>query len=418
MLRDLCTHICGLAKQRDLFIQVLQKTHDPNSLPISIPITRWNYLLCQFQRAQCFELSITFYKNTPEGEKYHLAEEIWVAIELIEPSLDLFEKACAIFQSKSPTKHLVLPYYKVILNCLTHYDRCNTTLLSTYLLSPNSWASLFGEDYFWCWRRALHPRRVRRRRGGRQSINSFTQPARWSHHCFHRNPLGKSSPKLIMASCCRSSATFFLSSTTANQLWMQSGPNAVFFSHSHHRFTSRYAKVDQNMPRSSPKHEPISISSALKERYITPFKVIYKKIRGKEASSTIDQSSSRLAPAQTQIQYPQGTHVSENLSQPSLKPLPATIREAWAVGLQGQHPGQFSRLRDKAASPIPHISLASPQPPSEHILTSAHSPSHESLSQEPVSPPQPRTTPRKSLLQAYLVLPALLDQSNQPVLNA
>ncbi|MBW0490180.1 hypothetical protein O181_029895 [Austropuccinia psidii MF-1] len=51
-LRALCSHIRGSAKQRDAFIQARNKTRDPRVLPISIPMTRWNYFLHQIQRAQ------------------------------------------------------------------------------------------------------------------------------------------------------------------------------------------------------------------------------------------------------------------------------------------------------------------------------------------------------------------------------
>ncbi|MBW0470997.1 hypothetical protein O181_010712 [Austropuccinia psidii MF-1] len=41
----------------------------------------------------------------------------------------MFEQACSIFQSNTPTKHLVLPYHHVILNQLIHYSG----------VSPHSW---------------------------------------------------------------------------------------------------------------------------------------------------------------------------------------------------------------------------------------------------------------------------------------
>ncbi|MBW0490179.1 hypothetical protein O181_029894 [Austropuccinia psidii MF-1] len=41
----------------------------------------------------------------------------------------MFEKSCNVFQSKAPTKHLVLPYYKVLINRLKHYSQ----------VSPPTW---------------------------------------------------------------------------------------------------------------------------------------------------------------------------------------------------------------------------------------------------------------------------------------
>ncbi|MBW0463201.1 hypothetical protein O181_002916 [Austropuccinia psidii MF-1] len=120
-LRDLCSHIRGSGKQRDLFIQARNKTRDPKILPINIPMTRWNFFLHQIQRAQRLKLSIQLYTSTPDGKNYYLSKKIWSSMEFMEPILVLFEKACNVFQSKSPTKHLVLPYYQVIMKRLEHY---------------------------------------------------------------------------------------------------------------------------------------------------------------------------------------------------------------------------------------------------------------------------------------------------------
>ncbi|MBW0590050.1 hypothetical protein O181_129765, partial [Austropuccinia psidii MF-1] len=120
-LRDLCSHIRGSTKQRELFIQARNKTRDPKLLPISIPMTRWNYFLLQIRRAHKLKLSIQIYTNKPPASKYELSEETWCAMEYMEPILSMFEQACNIFQSNNPTKHLVLPYYHVILNRLIHY---------------------------------------------------------------------------------------------------------------------------------------------------------------------------------------------------------------------------------------------------------------------------------------------------------
>ncbi|MBW0500535.1 hypothetical protein O181_040250 [Austropuccinia psidii MF-1] len=121
LLQDLCTHIRGSSKQRELFIEARNKTQDPPLLPISIPMTRWNFFLKQIQRAHQLKLSIQIYTNTPQTDKYHLTEEVWSTMEYMEPILQIFDQACNVFQSKAPSKHLVLPYYQVILNWLTHY---------------------------------------------------------------------------------------------------------------------------------------------------------------------------------------------------------------------------------------------------------------------------------------------------------
>ncbi|MBW0464474.1 hypothetical protein O181_004189 [Austropuccinia psidii MF-1] len=98
-------------------------------LPISILMKIWNYFLHQIQRAQKLKLSIELYTNTPSGSKHKLTEENWSAMEFLEPILQMFEKSCNVFQSKAPAKHLVLPYYKVLINRLKNYAQ----------LSPPTW---------------------------------------------------------------------------------------------------------------------------------------------------------------------------------------------------------------------------------------------------------------------------------------
>ncbi|MBW0513337.1 hypothetical protein O181_053052 [Austropuccinia psidii MF-1] len=122
-LRNLCSHIQGSPKQRQAFIQACDKTRDPKLLPINIPMTRWNYFLLQMKRAESLILSIQLYTATPEGSRYELSNEIWSEIELMQPILSLIEQSCNVFQSKAPMKHLVLPYYHVILKQLSHYEQ-------------------------------------------------------------------------------------------------------------------------------------------------------------------------------------------------------------------------------------------------------------------------------------------------------
>ncbi|MBW0528824.1 hypothetical protein O181_068539 [Austropuccinia psidii MF-1] len=119
----------GSAKQREIFIQARNKTRDPQLLPISIPMTRWNYFLKQIQRARQLKLLIQIYTSLPQTMKYQLSDKSWCAMEYMEPILSMFEKTCNIFQSNAPTKHLVLPYYQVILNSLKHYGN----------VSPHTW---------------------------------------------------------------------------------------------------------------------------------------------------------------------------------------------------------------------------------------------------------------------------------------
>ncbi|MBW0528603.1 hypothetical protein O181_068318 [Austropuccinia psidii MF-1] len=119
----------GSAKQQESFIQARNKTRDPQLLPISIPMTRWNYFLKQIQRARQLKLSIQIYTSSPQTMKYQLSDESWCAMEYMEPILSMFEKTCNISQSNAPTKHLVLPYYQVILNHLQHYAN----------VSPHTW---------------------------------------------------------------------------------------------------------------------------------------------------------------------------------------------------------------------------------------------------------------------------------------
>ncbi|MBW0592617.1 hypothetical protein O181_132332, partial [Austropuccinia psidii MF-1] len=111
-LRDLCSQIQGSAKQRESFIQARNKTRDPQLLPISILMTRWNYFLKPIQRARQLKLSIQIYTSSPQKMKYQLSDESWCAMEYMEPILSMFEKTCNIFKSNAPTKHLVLPYYQ------------------------------------------------------------------------------------------------------------------------------------------------------------------------------------------------------------------------------------------------------------------------------------------------------------------
>ncbi|MBW0565207.1 hypothetical protein O181_104922 [Austropuccinia psidii MF-1] len=103
MLRDLCTRIRGSAKQQDIFIHFRNKTRDPKVLPITIPMTRWNFFLQQIQRAHLLKLSLQLYTNTPENLKYQLTEEQWSAMEFMEPIPQIFEQSCNLFQSKGPT---------------------------------------------------------------------------------------------------------------------------------------------------------------------------------------------------------------------------------------------------------------------------------------------------------------------------
>ncbi|MBW0496623.1 hypothetical protein O181_036338 [Austropuccinia psidii MF-1] len=92
-------------------------------------MTQWNFFLKQLQRAHKLKLSIQIYTNTPQTKKYHLSKERWSAMEYMEPILLMFEQSCNIFQSKAPTKHLVMPYYQVIMNQLKHYTS----------VSPHTW---------------------------------------------------------------------------------------------------------------------------------------------------------------------------------------------------------------------------------------------------------------------------------------
>ncbi|MBW0538389.1 hypothetical protein O181_078104 [Austropuccinia psidii MF-1] len=90
---------------------------------------RWNFFSKQIQRAHQLKISIQIYTNTPQNNKYHLTKEVWSTMEYMEPILQMFDQACNVFQSKAPSKNLVLPYYQLILNCITHYAS----------KSPHSW---------------------------------------------------------------------------------------------------------------------------------------------------------------------------------------------------------------------------------------------------------------------------------------
>ncbi|MBW0464394.1 hypothetical protein O181_004109 [Austropuccinia psidii MF-1] len=128
-LCDLCSHIRGSTKQHKSFIHKRQKTCDPRLLPLAIPMTQWNSFLHQLRRAKELKLSIQLYMSTMNGAKYQLNEEAWSAMEFMKPIMTLFEHSCNVFQSKYPTKHLVLPYYQVILLHLEHYAQ----------ISPHTW---------------------------------------------------------------------------------------------------------------------------------------------------------------------------------------------------------------------------------------------------------------------------------------
>ncbi|MBW0575211.1 hypothetical protein O181_114926 [Austropuccinia psidii MF-1] len=123
LLQDLCTHIWGSSKQQNFFIEAHNKTRDPPLLPISIPMVWWNFFSKQIQQEHQLKLLIQIYTNTPQ------TKEVWRAMEYMEPILQMFDQECNLFQSKAPSKHLVLPYYQVILNWLTHYAS----------KSPHSW---------------------------------------------------------------------------------------------------------------------------------------------------------------------------------------------------------------------------------------------------------------------------------------
>ncbi|MBW0491104.1 hypothetical protein O181_030819 [Austropuccinia psidii MF-1] len=128
-LRDLCSHIRGSTKKCKAFIHERQKTRDPKLLPLAIPMTQWNYFLHQLRRPNELQLSIQLYTLTMNGAKYQLNEEAWSTMEFMKPILTLFDHSCNIFQSKSTTKHLVLPHYQVILLHLEHYAQ----------VSPHTW---------------------------------------------------------------------------------------------------------------------------------------------------------------------------------------------------------------------------------------------------------------------------------------
>ncbi|MBW0535276.1 hypothetical protein O181_074991 [Austropuccinia psidii MF-1] len=81
------------------------------------------------KHAESLRLSIKLYTATPEGSRYKLSDEIWSAIEFMQLILSLIEQSCNVFQSKAPAKHLVLPYYHVILKQLSHYEQ----------VSPPTW---------------------------------------------------------------------------------------------------------------------------------------------------------------------------------------------------------------------------------------------------------------------------------------
>ncbi|MBW0467607.1 hypothetical protein O181_007322 [Austropuccinia psidii MF-1] len=129
LLQDLCTHLRGSSKQQDLFIEACNKTCDLKLLPISIPMTWWNFFLKQLQHMHKLKFSIQIYTNTPQTNKFHLSKETWSAMEYMEPILLMFEQSCNVFQSKAPTKHVVMPYYQVIMNRLKHYTG----------VSPHTW---------------------------------------------------------------------------------------------------------------------------------------------------------------------------------------------------------------------------------------------------------------------------------------
>ncbi|MBW0550690.1 hypothetical protein O181_090405 [Austropuccinia psidii MF-1] len=79
--------------------------------------------------AEALKLSIQLYTETPEGAKYELSDKVWSVMEFMLPIWDLIEQSCNVFQSRSPTKHLVLPYYHVIIKQLDHYE----------CVSPQTW---------------------------------------------------------------------------------------------------------------------------------------------------------------------------------------------------------------------------------------------------------------------------------------
>ncbi|MBW0568037.1 hypothetical protein O181_107752 [Austropuccinia psidii MF-1] len=121
--------ICAPSKQQDIFIKFCDKTCNPKVLPNTIPMTHWNFFLQQIKQAHQLKLSLQLYTNTQENLKYQLTEEQGSVMEFMEPILQMFEQLCNLFQSKGPTKHLLFPYYQVLLNWLSHYAS----------VAPNSW---------------------------------------------------------------------------------------------------------------------------------------------------------------------------------------------------------------------------------------------------------------------------------------
>ncbi|MBW0461477.1 hypothetical protein O181_001192 [Austropuccinia psidii MF-1] len=116
----LCSQICGSTKQRQIFINICNQTHNPKLLPLSIPTTCWNYYLQQIQCSLRLKNSIQLYTQTTNSTPFALNDETGTALEFIKPILVIFDGACKLFQQDSPTKHLMLPIYNSsIKKCIT-----------------------------------------------------------------------------------------------------------------------------------------------------------------------------------------------------------------------------------------------------------------------------------------------------------
>ncbi|PLW10247.1 hypothetical protein PCASD_22922 [Puccinia coronata f. sp. avenae] len=95
--------------------------------------------------------------------------------------------------------------------------------------------------------------------------------------------------------------------------------------------------------------EPIGLVEALRDRYVSPWRRIYERIRPTKKKIEVNNRSNDGIGAGLK-----GVIDSRSVSDQELskEPLPESIVEAWRIGLGGADPSRFSRLRTRAA---PHF---------------------------------------------------------------
>lgn len=156
--------------------------------------------------------------------------------------------------------------------------------------------------------------------------------------------------------------------------------------------------------------EPIGLVEALRDRYVSPWRRIYERIRPTKKKIEVNNRSNDGIGAGLK-----GVIDSRSVSDQELskEPLPESIVEAWRIGLGGADPSRFSRLRTRAATPLPPVPaqpVAAAIASNERMNESA--PSVDEAVHKGIKDGA-NAGKKKSLLQSYLEL----DKRSQKIIS-